>query len=316
MAPVMSQNGLVPAKPKQKPPPREDAYGRTRRARKHDLAVALIALVQLRKMTQAQAWLTPHPEHEHLSVQARDKRASRVFKWYNGQFGADLDFREQLARAGVGMPRLISEMEKLLGATRWCPYQGNEVPDWKVRDSAYGKLMVLLGVNAAGDHLKPGGTGARSGAASIDVGPEFESDDDWYRQAMIVEGGPRSDTFSRLTTDAPRGLDLASNQKRSSNGLHVVVNQAGRLSRQDGVRDAAAQLVGQRVDVLVVRQRDHQRLAGIDRVPVQGDLHQHVLAAPRRELRFGARGYRAEWAPVPGRFVRRRDGDRYDPVEV
>ena len=187
MLDIMSENGLVPVKPDQKPPPREDEHGRGRRARKHDLAVALIALVQLRKMTQAEAWLALHPEHEHLSVQARDKRASRVFRWYNGQFGQDLDFREQLARAGLGMPRLISEMEKLLGATRWCPHRGREVPDWKVRDSAYGKLMVLLGVNAAGDHLKPGAAGARTGAANIDVGPEFDSDEDWYEKAMQVD---------------------------------------------------------------------------------------------------------------------------------
>ena len=70
--------------------------------------------------------------------------------------------------------------------------------------------------------------------------------------------------------------------------------------------DAAGQLVGKRVDALMVRQRDHQRLAGVDRIPVQRDLHQHVIVAERGEPGFGAGRYGAERTAVAGRFVRRR----------
>ena len=53
--------------------------------------------------------------------------------------------------------------------------------------------MIILGINQSGDHLKPtapvaGGAGAGAkGAARIDTGPEFDDQDAWYRQAMIVE---------------------------------------------------------------------------------------------------------------------------------
>ena len=60
----------------------------------------------------------------------------------------------------------------------------------------------------------------------------------------------------------------------------------GYAARHSG--DSARQVVGQRVDVLEVRQRDHERTARVVPVPVPADLHQHVLVAPGRELGLGA----------------------------
>ena len=156
-----------------------------RLAEKRNTGAALLALVQFKKISQAEAWRRLHPLATNVTDTQARFRARRLLQWYMTYYPPN--FQEALELNHLGRGRILQEMQAALKATKWDKNLKRVVPDWTTRTHARRDLLLLNAITPQGDYLDGAVKDARTKGREIDTGPEFKSPEEWYAMAMKVQ---------------------------------------------------------------------------------------------------------------------------------
>ena len=160
---------------------------------KHDDAVALIALVTLRKMKRPEAWRHLFPVDQDETDQVLSARAYRLERWHRNHFPSNLF--EMMTRNHLGIPRVVQEVQRMLKATRFDRHSQQREPDWKTVTEGVRILCQLWGVTSTGNHLDDLrqvarqyiGQPASDAPKTIDVGPPPKDLEEYMRIARETQ---------------------------------------------------------------------------------------------------------------------------------
>ena len=140
-----------------------------RLAEKRNTGAALLALVQFKKISQAEAWRRLHPLATNVTDTQARFRARRLLQWYLTYYPPN--FQQALELNHLGRQRILQELQGMLKATRWDKSLKTLVPDWRTRGEAVKHLLLLNAITPQGDYLEGALKDARTKGREIDTGP-------------------------------------------------------------------------------------------------------------------------------------------------
>ena len=175
---------LVPAKA---PAARKAVADRL--AEKRNTGAALLALVQFKKISQAEAWRRLHPLATNVTDTQARFRARRLLQWYLTYYPPN--FQQALELNHLGRQRILQEMQADAEGhqVRYNErFQAGGSRTGRTRTHAVDEHLLLLNaITPQGDYLDGAVKDARTKGREIDTGPEFKSPEEWYAMAMKVQ---------------------------------------------------------------------------------------------------------------------------------